>query len=439
MKIALVTPYDYPYPGGVTEHIRNLDRVFRARGHDTRIIAPSTEPRDALASNVITVSHMVQSIPVNGSTARLSLDAEVAGRVQAILNDEKFDVVHLHEPEAPLLGWAMLHSSRAVNVGTFHAYCEDPDLYEYAQPFMQWMNQRLDGRIFVSRAVRDAVAAYLPGESRVIPNGIDYARFAAPNLEPIAEFDDGRPTLLFVGRLDARKGFAHLLGAYPAIKHAIPDARLLAVGAFGAEDKARWAEQVRANDLRDVHLIGRVSREELPRYYRTATIFCAPSTGSESFGIVLLEAMAAGLPIVASDIAGYRSVMKDGVEGRLVPPREERSLAEAIIALVRDAAQRDRMATLGHATAARFDWQLVAPRVLDYYAELIHARQARRYTVPNPHANGVSAALDGLMTGLARLAPLEERRAPTADRAPVRVRVSARVNDLLNLEWAIQL
>lgn len=470
MKIALVTPYDYPYPGGVTEHIRHLDREFRARGHDARIIAPSTESQDALESNVIKVSGDVLPIPFNGSTARITLSPEVSRRVEEILNDEQFDIVHLHEPEAPLLGWAVLHASRAINVGTFHAYSETNVLNAYAQPFMEWIHTQLDGRIFVSAAVRDSITPYLPGEHRVIPNGIDYARFAgskpssrlAQGLQPVAEFDDGRPNILFVGRLDERKGFRYLLHAYPHIRHAIPDARLLVVGAFGEQDKTRFAEYVRASDLHDVHFIGRVSREELPRYYRTATIFCAPSTGGESFGIVLLEAMAAGLPIVASDIAGYRSVMRDGVEGCLVPPGEEKALAGCIIALLRDPERRKRMAAQGRTTAMRYDWQIVAPRVLDYYQELVQVRALRRtgkrYALPSRDSNlaqkvnGVNVVLSSLMNGLRLLETkpvshngmpgaayrLGERRFAIASPSLPGMKVSAQLSNLFKFELVVK-
>ncbi len=188
MKIALVTPYDYPYPGGVTEHIRHLDREFRARGHDTRIIAPSTELQEALPANVIKVNGDILPVPVNGSMARINLSPEVARRVKEILDAEQFDIIHLHEPEVPLLGWAVLHASRAVNVGTFHAYSENHTFDEYTQPLMAWVQAQLDGRIFVSPAVRESLASLAAGEYRVIPNGIDYARFAQPTLKPIPTF-----------------------------------------------------------------------------------------------------------------------------------------------------------------------------------------------------------------------------------------------------------
>ena len=379
MKIALVTPYDYPYPGGVTEHIRHLDREFRARGHETRILAASSAADENLDPNIVKVSGDVTAIPFNGSVARITLSPEVFERVGQVLSEERFDVVHVHEPGVPLLSLAvLLHApQQAVTVGTFHAYGETNSVYEYARPLVEYLYRQLDGRVFVSEAVRGVITHYFPGESRIIPNGIDFARFASPHLKPIAAYSDGRPNILFVGRMDERKGFRYLFGAYPAIQRAIPDARLLVVGAFDNGEKEEWVHRTREQGLRDVHFIGRVSPEELPRYYRTARLFCAPSTGSESFGIVLLEAMAAGVPVVASDIAGYRSVLSQGEEGRLVKPGDEQAIAEAVVALLCDPQRRVEMAARGRATAARYDWRLIAGRVLDYYGDLMQARVSR--------------------------------------------------------------
>ena len=378
MKIALVTPYDYPYPGGVTEHIFYLDREFRARGHETRIIAASTEDQDALETNVIKVSGAMTPIPFSGSTARITLSPRVYRRVKKILDTEKFDIVHVHEPGVPLLCLTVLRHSHAINVGTFHAYRETNALYEYGRPLASRIFGRLDGRIVVSPVVHEYIARYFPGDYRVIPNGIDAARFAALDVKPIERFADGRPNILFVGRMDERKGFSHLIRAFPFIKQAIPEARLLVVGAYGVEEKAPFIRYARAHRLRGIHFVGWVSREEMPSYYRTASVFCAPSTGFESFGIVLLEAMAAGLPIVASDIAGYRDVLTDGVGGRLVEPGDEKAMAGAIIEMLEDSSLRARFAALGRATAAGFDWPIIADRVLDYYDELMQLR------VPKP-------------------------------------------------------
>ena len=377
MKIALVSPYDYPYPGGVTEHIAALDKHFRALGHDTRIIAASTTDEDVLGEHVIKVSAAVSPLPFSGSTARITLSPQVYRRVKKILRDERFDVVHVHEPTAPVLPIFVLRHSHALNVGTFHAYRESNVVYEYMRPLLQRVFNRLDGRIFVSEVVREYITQYFPGDYTIIPNGIDCARFASPDIEPIEKFDDGRPNILFVGRLEKRKGFRHLIRAYPHIKEEVPDARLIVVGAFSDEEKAPFLRYARAHKVRGVHFVGYISPEELPRYYRTATVFCAPSTGFESFGIILLEAMAAGLPIVASDIAGYRTVLQNGVEGILVPPMDDHAIARSIVQLLHDPARRAAMSACGKTKAAQYDWSIIAKRVLAYYDELIAAQPAK--------------------------------------------------------------
>lgn len=375
MKIALVSPYDYPYPGGVTEHIRHLDRQFQALGHETRILAPSSMPEGALATNVIKVSGEVTPLRFNGSTARLNLSPDISQRIKEILAREDFDVIHIHEPEVPLLSLMVLMHSQAVTVGTFHAFMETAGLATYTYPLLMLpVLERLDGRIFVSKPLQDKVDAYFTGETRVIPNGIDYDFYASLEVQPIPEFNDGRPNILFVGRMDERKGFRHLLRAYPYIKQSFPQARLLVVGAYQPEEVVAFARYARRYGLDDIHFVGKVSPEDLRRYYHTATIFSAPSTGSESFGIILLEAMAAGLPVVASGIAGYRSVLTHNKEGLLVEPGDEMAIAQGIMSLLRDPHKRASMAAQGERTAQRYDWSAVAPRILDYYGELVEAR-----------------------------------------------------------------
>jgi phosphatidyl-myo-inositol alpha-mannosyltransferase len=371
MKIALVSPYDYPYPGGVTEHVGALDKHFRALGHDTRIIAASSTDEDVLGEHIIKVSGAIMPISVSGSKARVTYSPQVYQRVKKILREEQFDVVHIHEPEIPILSIAVLRHSHAINVGTFHAYRESNPAYLYMGPLFKRVFGRLDGRIFVSQSVQESITRYFPGDYVIIPNGIDYARFSSPNIRPIDRFNDGRPSILFVGRMEKRKGFRHLIRAFPHIKSAIPDARLIVVGAFDDNDKAPFLRYARAHKLHGVHFVGRVTPDELARYYRTATVFCAPSTGFESFGIVLLEAMAAGVPIVASDIAGYRDVLENGRGGLLVPPGNEQAIGGAIITLLQDPIRRTQMGECGRQKAADYDWSIIARRVLDYYAQLV--------------------------------------------------------------------
>jgi len=375
MKIVQVCPYDYSYAGGVQEHIRHLERHLRARGHEVWVMAAASADEDGLHDHLIKVSGAVRPVPYSGSVARITLSPRVYRRVKSILREKNFDIVHIHEPFVPILPLAVLRHSKAVNVGTFHAYRESHIAYELAKPFVEPFLHRLDGKIAVSSAAREAVAQYFPGEYKIIPNGIEVARFANPQLEPLPRFADGKLNVLFVGRLEKRKGFRYLLRAFRYVKAAVPNARLIVVGAYDREEKAPFVHYARQEHLRDVKFVGYAEPGLIPYYYRSAHVFCAPSTGFESFGIVLLEAMAAGVPIVASDIPGYRTVLTDGVEGLLVPPANEPALAGAIIRLLQNADLRTQMGTRGRLTAERYDWSRVSLQIESYYEELLERRR----------------------------------------------------------------
>ena len=374
MRIALVSPYDFPYPGGVTEHIKHLNRELRRLGHQVTIIAPSTSAPERLEDNIIRISDDIFSVPWSGSVARLTLSPQVYQRVKHVLAEGRFDIVHLHEPTVPLLPLAVLRHSRAVNIGTFHAYRETTHYgYEYGKGLLDPFLDRLDGRIAVSQAARDYIAQYFPGDYTIIPNGVDTARFGGPSVMPIESLMDGKLNILFVGRLEQRKGFRFLLRAFPYIKAAVPEARLVVVGAFTKEDRAPFLRYCRTHGLRDVKFVGFAPADQLPRYYRSAHVFVSPATGYESFGIVLLEAMAAGAPVVASNITGYRSVITPGRDGVLVPPEDPQALGEAVVDLLRDPARRERLSAAGHATAQRYAWPVVTQRIVTYYQSHLDA------------------------------------------------------------------
>jgi phosphatidylinositol alpha-mannosyltransferase len=377
MKIAQVSPYDYPYPGGVTEHISYLDRYLREMGHLVKIIAPSSDPDIGRDKHVVQVGNVIVPVPFSGSVARISLSPRLYLRVKRLLQKERFDLIHIHEPMTPALPMAVLRHSKAVNVGTFHAYRDSHAAYEYGRPMFRYFVRRLDGRIAVSEAARQSVARYFPGEYRIIPNGIDFNRFAANGIRPIPRFDDDMLNVLFVGRLEKRKGFKYLLRAFARVKARVPAARLLVVGAYEHDDKAPFVRYTRFHRIRHVKFIGYVPAGELARYYRTADVFCAPSIGFESFGIVLLEAMAAGVPVVASDIAGYRSVLTNGMEGLLVPPKDPEAMADAIVSLLNNPSLCRAMGQRGQRTAIQFDWQKITDQVYDYYLELLDRRRVR--------------------------------------------------------------
>jgi len=375
MKIAQVTPYEYPYPGGVTEHVFHLDLWFRVWGHEVKIIAPCAEDAQGVPDNVIRISDSIVSIPFSGSVSRVSLSPTVYAPIKRLLRREAFDVVHLHEPLTPTVSLFALRHAKTVTVGTFHAYRAKASLaFDTVAPFVQPLVDKLDAKICVSEAAREWVQRVFPGDYIVIPNGIDVQRFGNPELEPVADYADGRPNILFVGRLEKRKGFRFLMRAFPYVVEAFPKARLIVVGAFDKEDKEPFLRYARMHHLSSVRFVGRVPPENLPSYYKTCDVFCAPSTGFESFGIVLLEAMAAGRPIVASNIAGYRSVVDHGQEGLLVEPENEHALAEALIRLLGDPALRQQMGERGQRKARRYDWPIIAGELIELYERLIHQK-----------------------------------------------------------------
>ena len=227
---------------------------------------------------------------------------------------------------------------------------------------------RLDGKIAVSKPAMEFIGKHFPGHYHIIPNGIDVERFCA-DVPLIERFCDGKLNILFVGRLEKRKGLGYLLSAYKEVKNELPDTRLIVVGE-GA--RRGYEEQVRKLNLKDVAFVGYVSDEDLPGYYKTSDLFCAPATGEESFGIILLEAMAAAKPIVASAIDGYASVMSHGIEGLLVPPKDEQALAAAIIHLLSDDSLRQEMSARGRHKAEEYSWPNVAQRVMELYISLLH-------------------------------------------------------------------
>jgi phosphatidylinositol alpha-mannosyltransferase len=300
--------------------------------------------------------------------ARLSLSVRLSRKVKEILERERFDVIHLHEPLLPAVPITVLRHSQTVNIGTFHAFARSNYAYFYGKPILKYFVKKLHGRIAVSPPARDFVAEYFPGHYEIIPNGIDYDRFAQPG-PPLEKYREGGPNVLFVGRLEPRKGLKYLLGAMTRVWDHFPTARLIVVGSGPLLDDYR--KLVEANRLQNVEFTGFVSGDELPLYYRSCDVFCAPSTGQESFGIVLLEAMAAGKPLVASDIPGYRFVVNHGVEGLLVPPKDEQGLALSLVRLLSDGELRAKMGAAGRSRAQQFSWDKIATRVLAFYDRVL--------------------------------------------------------------------
>lgn len=373
MKIALVSPYDWAVPGGVNSHITHLAHQFLRLGHQVRIVAPSSRRWSHSCDWLTVIGERIVGLPASGSVANVCLSFNLGPRVRQLLAREEFDIVHLHEPFMPLLPFQFIRYNRATTIATFHATRDGGSrLYAYARFLIRPWWARIHGRIAVSRAALRMISRYFPGRYRIIPNGIDYPFFSA-QVPPIPRFIDHKRNILFLGRQEKRKGLPYLLAAYARLKREMPDIRLIIVGPDGGMRPAcqRYVER---HHLQDVVFTDFVPYEDLARYYKTADVFCAPNTGHESFGIVLLEAMAAGTPIVASHIEGFADVLTDGAEGVLVPPRDSDALAGALHRLLSDAALREEMGKQGIRTAQRYSWDRVAGMVLDYYQEVLAGR-----------------------------------------------------------------
>lgn len=368
MKIGIVSPYAYPRPGGANSYIRETYEQLRSLGHDVRIVtAPWGD--DPPAQDVIQIGRAI-AVPYNGSIGRITLSLRLEWLVNRMLRRESFDVIHHHEPLVPFLSLQILDRATCPNVATFHAFGGFSVSYWLGRPIGKHYMRKLDARIAVSSAARHFVSSYFPGDYRIIPNGVDVDFYSTAR--PFPEYRDGKANILFVGRAERRKGAMYLLRAYAALKRSHSDVRLIL--ASSGPQLGEMRRFVRDERLADVLFAGRVSDVDKARFLRTADIFCAPSTGQESFGIVLLEAMAAGRAVVASDIHGYKRVVQRNVTGLLVDPKDPDALCAALARLIEDPALRDQLGAAGARRATDFDWRHVTDQLVDVYREVLSAR-----------------------------------------------------------------
>lgn len=373
MKIAMVSPYDFAWPGGVTAHVSQLAQQLTHCGHQVKVLAPHSPTREHPEMDDLVPMGRSVPVPSGGSIARVSLSWKVYRRVQQVLEQERFDVIHLHEPLAPVLPLCVLECSNSVNIGTFHAYYNRQHLYRFSQPIVKRWHQRLHGGIAVSPAAHKYVHNFFPREYRIIPNGIDVDHFTR-NCEPWPQFQDGKTNILFVGRMEKRKGLRYLLEAYSRLKWEYPNIRLIVVGPGNLDKDSHRI--LSARNPQDVVLVGGVSYGDLPRYYASADIYCSPATGQESFGIVLLEAMAAGKPIVASAIEGYMGIIKSGEQGLLFPRRDPEALAETLATLIDHPEYALQLGATGRRMVDQYRWKVVAQQVEAYYYDCIAENHA---------------------------------------------------------------
>ena len=361
MRIGLVCPYTWEVPGGVREHVSGLAEALMDLGHEVSVIAPADD--DAILPSYVVPAGRAVPVPYNGSVARLAFGFLSASRVRRWLKDGDFDVLHVHEPAAPSLSLLACWVADGPIVATMHAAMPRSRALHAAQPILASALEKISGRIAVAEPARNTLVAHLGGDAVLIPNGVNVSRYE--KAEPLPGFPGSGGTLGFLGRLDEpRKGLDILLAAFCLLAAERPELRLLIAGRGDADEVL---EQVPA-PLRDrVVLLGQVSDADRIRMLHSVDVFCAPNTGGESFGYVLVEAMASGAPIVASDLEAFRQVLRDGEAGELFPTGDPAALAAAAGRLLDDPARRATLSAAAALAVREFDWSVVARDVLRVY------------------------------------------------------------------------
>jgi phosphatidyl-myo-inositol alpha-mannosyltransferase len=349
VRIALTCPYAWDDPGGVQTHVRELAERLLARGHAVTVLTPV---RTQAAQAWVRPVGAPVDIPYNASNAPIDPRPWAVRQIADELRRFGPDVVHAHEPLTPSTSmWASLASSVPV-VATFHSGATRSRLYDAAAPVLRRIARRLAIRVAVSQAAADFARRRIGGEFEIVPNGVDVARFA--QAEP-ADLGPGTK-LLFVGRLDERKGFPTALAAFQRLATEFGDLQFVVVG----DGPDRAAVETVASPLRErIRMVGALPNVDLPPFSAASDLYLGSAVGGESFGVVLVEAMAAGVAVVASDIPGYREVVRDGVDGLLVPPRDPAALAEAAGRILREPSLAERLREAGSARAQAFDWAVV--------------------------------------------------------------------------------
>jgi len=359
LRIGIVCPYSWDVPGGVQNHIRDLAEFLIANGHYVEVLAPATE-NENLPSYIVSAGRAV-SIPYNGAVARVLFGVGANSRVRNWINEGDFDLLHLHEPAIPSLALLACWAGEGAMVGTFHAAAKYQKAIVAIGPILEPVIEKLSARIAVSEAARLTLTAHLETDAIVIPNGI-YAE----------NYRDGTPraiwqgnTIGFLGRFEEdRKGLPVLLNALPIISRFVPDIRVLIAGPGDSEEVL---ENVDPQLRNRVEFLGKISEEDKADFLSSISLYIAPNTGGESFGIILAEAMAGGATVVASDIPAFADVLGDGKYGALFESENSESLAKVIIDLLRDDSKRSELAKAGAAHAQRFDWSQVGEEIFEVY------------------------------------------------------------------------
>ena len=361
MKIGIVNPYSWDVPGGVGFHIRDLALKFRSRGHDVRVLTPSSS-RDL--PDWISSAGQSVSVPFNGSVANISVSPAALRRTRRWLADNAFDVVHVHEPVVPSVSMAAAMLSSAPLVGTFHAALGRSVSRAIASAPMRLYMERIGVRIAVSEEARRTLIEHHGGDAVIIPNGVETASFRRASTDPRWMATDSRPVIVFLGRLDEpRKGLSVFAGAIEGVLDKMPGARFLIAGRGDTPEIRR--QVARFGD--SVSFLGGISDEEKASLLTGASVYVAPQTGGESFGIVLVEAMAAGTAFVASDIPAFRAVLEDGRAGVLFETGSSAALVDQLLGLLADKARLEDLSEAGQRASLQYDWEVVADKVFEVY------------------------------------------------------------------------
>jgi phosphatidylinositol alpha-mannosyltransferase len=362
MRVGIVCPYSWDIPGGVQAHVRDLAEKLIQLGHTVSVLAPGDDDMPGLPPYVVVAGKAVP-IPYNGSVARVQFGFLSAARVRRWLRDGRFDVVHVHEPAAaslPLLA-CMIHDGPLV--ATFHMATTRSRFLAMFDTVLQPFLEKLSGRIAVSPAARKVIVEHLGADAVVIPNGVDIAHYSGAL--PLPGYPREGGTIGFIGRYDEpRKGMEVLIPAMEQLAADRPGLRLLVAGRGEADD---FRSALPAGLAGRIDLLGQVSEADKARMLRSVDVYCAPNTGQESFGVILLEAMAAATPVVASDLEAFRRVLANGAAGQLFPFGDATALAAAIGGLLDDPALRARLVAAGTRAVAPFDWSVVVEQILRVY------------------------------------------------------------------------
>jgi phosphatidyl-myo-inositol alpha-mannosyltransferase len=367
VRVGIVCPYSWDIPGGVQAHVRDLAEALIGLGHQVSVLAPADD--DTPLPPYVVAAGRAVPVRYNGSVARLQFGPVSATRVRRWLRDGAFDVLHIHEPVAPSLSLLACMLARGPIVATFHTANPRSRSLSAAQNVLQPFLEKISGRIAVSAAARQVQVEHLGGDAVEIPNGVAVARYAGA--DPLPGFPRPGGTVGFIGRYDEpRKGMGVLLDGLARLAPGRPDLRLLVAGRGDAAELQRELPPALAGR---VDLLGQVSEDDKARMLRSVDVYCAPNLGGESFGIILLEAMAAGTAILASDLDAFRRVLDDGLAGVLFPTGDAGALARGLAALLDDPARRAALAAAGAYVVAEYDWPAVARQVLEVYETVVAA------------------------------------------------------------------